>query len=54
MWDSERIEVRGSEQVWLVRKREVKRRDDVVNLTQDDQPRSGELPRVLKLLRRGD
>jgi hypothetical protein len=40
--------------VWLVRKREVKRRDDVANLTQDDQPGSGELLRVLKLLERVD
>jgi hypothetical protein len=40
--------------VWLVRKREVKGRDDVANLTQDDQPGSGELLRVLRLLGRVD
>jgi len=33
------------DQVWLVKKREVKTRDDVVNLAQDTHARSGELLR---------
>jgi hypothetical protein len=40
--------------VWLAKKRQVKTRDDVVNLAQDDQACSGELlrmPGVLRVLR---
>ena len=47
----ERTEVRSSV---IGRKREVKIRDDVVNLAQDAQACSGELLRVLGLLRRVD
>ena len=39
-----------SDQVRLVKKREVKIRDDVVNFAQDAQACSGELLRVLGLL----
>ena len=47
----ERTEVRSSV---IGRKQEVKIRDDVVNLAQDAQACSGELLRVLGLLRRVD
>ena len=40
-----------SDQVWLVKKREVKARDNVVNLAQDDHACSGKLLRVLRVLR---
>jgi hypothetical protein len=40
-----------SDQVRLVKKREVKTRDDVVDLARDTQACSGELLRVLRVLR---
>ena len=39
-----------SDQVQLVKKREVKTRDNMVNLAQDAQACSGELLRVLRVL----
>jgi hypothetical protein len=39
------------DQVRLVKKREVKTRDDIVNLAQDARACSGELLRVLRVLR---